>query len=77
MKQVVFEQFHAHRLWLDVRDFNTRARALYESEGFVVEGTLRECQKWQGYYSSLVVLSILEEEWRVRMRASEGETSTS
>jgi RimJ/RimL family protein N-acetyltransferase len=68
MKQIVFEHFHAHRLWLDVRDFNTRARGLYESEGFVVEGILRECQKWQGRYSSLVVLSLLEEEWRTEIR---------
>jgi RimJ/RimL family protein N-acetyltransferase len=44
VKQIAFEQFRAHRLWLDVRDYNTRAKNLYLSEGFVLEGTLRECQ---------------------------------
>jgi len=35
----------AHRLWLDVKEQNTRARAVYEKEGFRYEGTLRECLK--------------------------------
>ena len=45
LKKVAFEQWQAHRLWLDVKDFNHRARHLYAAEGFVVEGTLRECLK--------------------------------
>ena len=32
----------AHRFWLDVKPHNTRAVALYASEGFVEEGRLRE-----------------------------------
>ncbi|GAK50091.1 GCN5-related N-acetyltransferase [Candidatus Moduliflexus flocculans] len=64
IEQVAFEQFHAHRLWLDVREKNLRAITLYQSEGFVVEGTLRECQKFGNEYSNLVLMSRLEHEWR-------------
>lgn len=63
VKQLAFERLHAHRLWLDVKDFNVRARHLYESEGFVVEGTLRECIKVGDKYESLVIMSILQCEY--------------
>ena len=64
LKRYVFEDLGAHRLWLDVKDFNHRARALYHSEGFVEEGTLRECVKAPGGYESLVVMSMLGSEYR-------------
>lgn len=69
VKQIAFEQFRAHRLWLDVRDFNVRAQSLYRSEGFVKEGVLRECQKKEDRYSSLIVMSMLEQEWHKRIQA--------
>ena len=69
VKHIVFDQLEAHRLWLDVQSHNTRARALYESEGFVVEGTLRECLKHGETYHSLIVLSLLEQEWREQKKA--------
>ncbi len=62
-KQIAFEQCSIHRLWLDVKTHNPRARALYESEGFVYEGTLRECIKVGDRFESLAVLSILREEY--------------
>lgn len=34
VKSLAFESWGASRLWLDVFDFNERARALYYSEGF-------------------------------------------
>jgi diamine N-acetyltransferase len=37
VKKLVFEDYHAHRLWLDVKDHNQRAQQLYQSEGFLVE----------------------------------------
>jgi len=65
VKDLAFEELGAHRLWLDVMDHNPRARALYESEGFVVEGTLRECVRVDGDFRSLHVLSMLRREyWR-------------
>src|SRR4030095_6627534 len=45
IKRHAFETLAAHRLWLDVKEHNTRARSLYENEGFRYEGTLRECLK--------------------------------
>lgn len=63
VKQLAFEKLHAHRLWLDVKDFNVRARHLYEAEGFVVEGTLRECVKVGDKYESLVIMSILQNDY--------------
>ncbi|MGB3493818.1 MAG: GNAT family protein [Elainellaceae cyanobacterium] len=62
-KQIAFEKFSTHRLWLDVKTHNPRARHLYESEGFVYEGTLRECCKVGDRFESLAVLSILREEY--------------
>jgi ribosomal protein S18 acetylase RimI-like enzyme len=32
-KKIAFDDLQAHRFWLDVRS-NTRAKALYDSEGF-------------------------------------------
>jgi diamine N-acetyltransferase len=42
VKREVFERYRAHRLWLDVFEHNQRAKALYLSEGFKIEGMLRE-----------------------------------
>ena len=39
VKRTVFDEWGARRLWLDVYDFNARARALYQAEGFVAETT--------------------------------------
>ena len=41
IKKMAFEELSAHRLWLDVKDHNLRARHVYEAEGFMVEGVLR------------------------------------
>lgn len=62
-KQVSFTHLGAHRFWLDVFTDNQRAWDLYESEGFVREGILRECF-WDGQrFRSLVILSVLESEY--------------
>ncbi|MGF7214552.1 RimJ/RimL family protein N-acetyltransferase [Spirosoma lacussanchae] len=41
--ELVFDGYKANRLWLDIRAFNTRAEALYQSISFCYEGTLRQC----------------------------------
>lgn len=64
VKRLVFEELNAHRLWLDVFDFNERARGLYESEGFTVEGIWRESVKGENGRKSLVFMSILRDEYR-------------
>ena len=45
---------------------NTRAKALYDGEGFVVEGELREAVKVADGFDSLVVLSMLAGEYAAR-----------
>ena len=62
IKELAFREFGIHRLWLDVKTFNARAKYIYETEGFKVEGTLRDCIKKGDQYESLTVLSILGSE---------------
>ena len=42
LKAMGFVQIKAHRFWLDVKLLNIRALKLYQSEGFLEEGRLRE-----------------------------------
>ena len=63
IKKIVFEQLECHRLWLDLRYKNLRAQNLYQSEGFTREGVLRECIFYNGNYESLIVMSILKNEF--------------
>ena len=65
-KKIAFDDLGAHRLWLDVKLRNERAKALYDSEGFVVEGTLRESVKVAGGFESLTVMSMLRHEFAGR-----------
>ncbi len=58
VKRLAFGERKAHRLWLEVKEHNARARRLYESEGFVVEGVLRECLRTETGFDSLVVMSM-------------------
>jgi diamine N-acetyltransferase len=69
LKKVAFEDLHAHRFWLDVKTRNTRAKSLYDSEGFVEEGRLRECVLGPEGYESLVVMSMLQSEYAARCEA--------
>lgn len=63
-KKLAFEELKAHRLWLDVREYNNRARQLYEAIGFVEEGLIRECILMDNKYVSHYIMSILEQEYR-------------
>ena len=65
-QKVAFDDLGAHRFWLDVKAHNTRAKALYDGEGFVVEGTLREAVRTAGGFESLVVMSVLQSEYAAR-----------
>ena len=71
LKQMAFRDLHAHRFWLDVKQLNTRALALYASEGFVEEGRLRESVRVSidgaDGYDSLVVMSMLDREYQARL----------
>jgi diamine N-acetyltransferase len=71
LKQMAFRDLHAHRFWLDVKQLNTRALALYADEGFVEEGRLRESVRVSidgaDGYDSLVVMSLLDREYQARI----------
>jgi len=66
LKRMAFRDLKAHRFWLDVKTLNTRALALYQSEGFVEEGRLRESVRVADGYDSLIVLSLLDREYDAR-----------
>lgn len=69
LKKLAFTQLGAHRFWLDVKALNTRAQHLYQSEGFVEEGRLRESVRVAGAdgYDSLIVMSMLDREYQARL----------
>ncbi|MBL8317912.1 MAG: GNAT family N-acetyltransferase [Burkholderiaceae bacterium] len=79
LKRMAFRDLGAHRFWLDVKQLNQRALALYASEGFVEEGRLRESVRvWKAEqpagasaqlagYDSLVVMSMLDREYQARL----------
>ena len=60
----LFNHLQAHRVWLDVRERNHRAKHVYESLGFQVEGVLRECIKTDDNYESLILMGMLRTEYR-------------
>jgi RimJ/RimL family protein N-acetyltransferase len=62
----VFDTVSAHRLWLDVFEDNLRAQHVYRSVGFVQEGMLRECVRYRDRYRSLILMSMLESEYRAK-----------
>ena len=61
----VFRVLHAHRITLEVVASNRRARRLYESAGFVHEGTWRDgfCDD-DGGYRDLRIYGMLEKDGR-------------
>jgi RimJ/RimL family protein N-acetyltransferase len=65
-KKVTFDDLGAHRFWLDVKARNSRAKSLYDSEGFVVEGELREAVKTANGFESMIVMSMLQPEFTGR-----------
>ena len=63
IKDFAFHQNRSHRLWLNVKEGNNAAHALYLSEGFVEEGLARDAAKvGEGKYASHIVMSMLEGE---------------
>lgn len=64
LKKICFEEYKAHRLWLDVRMSNERGKYIYKKVGFKEEGILRDSICVEKNYESLMVLSILESEYK-------------
>ena len=58
IKRLAFGALGAHRLWLDVKPSNARARVPYLSEGFTEDGTLRDALAEPDGPEALVVMAI-------------------
>ena len=69
LKAWTFGELGAHRAWMDCKDYNARALHLYESEGMVREGLIRETILVNGVYENLVILGILDREYAGRKAA--------
>jgi len=65
-KKVAFDDLGAHRFWLDVKERNARAQNLYQTEGFALEGRLRDAVRVAGGRDSLIVMSMLATEFAGR-----------
>jgi RimJ/RimL family protein N-acetyltransferase len=63
-----FLDHHAHRLWLDVFETNTRARHIYEAYGFRYDGVMREAILRDGEYHTLALMSLLDREYTARQQ---------
>jgi RimJ/RimL family protein N-acetyltransferase len=62
----IFMNTDTHRLWLDVNELNSRARHVYEGAGFKVDGALRESVKRGDTFETLLIMSILRQEYMTR-----------
>jgi RimJ/RimL family protein N-acetyltransferase len=64
-----FATVGVHRIELQVYDFNPRARHVYESVGFVHEGTMRDSLRWDGEWVDCHLMGMLAGDWeRYRMK---------
>ncbi|GAA4527093.1 GNAT family N-acetyltransferase [Amycolatopsis samaneae] len=54
-----FDVVGLHRVGLEVFDFNTRARRVYEKCGFTAEGVLREALRWDGEWHDVIRMGVL------------------
>jgi len=52
-----FDKVGAHRLWLDVKPDNARARHLYAALGFEEEGVMRDALRTEAGYEPLIVMA--------------------
>ena len=64
MVRFAFEELHLHRLELEVFSFNPRAQRVYEKAGFHKEGVRRDAVLDNGRYADVILMAVLEEEWR-------------
>ncbi|MGM0445605.1 MAG: GNAT family N-acetyltransferase [Bacillota bacterium] len=63
IKEYTFKDLGYHKLWLDFFDTNKRVESLYKRHGFKRDGILRDKYFYNNRYITMVVMSILEEEY--------------
>jgi RimJ/RimL family protein N-acetyltransferase len=64
-----FRTLGIHKIWLEVFDFNMRARRLYLDLGFKKEGVLREHVFKNGVFVNQWRMGLLDREWKARRKA--------
>lgn len=67
MLSLAFDTLGVHRVGLDVLTLNARAQSLYENLGFVSEGRLRDAARDGERYCDVIVMGILEDEYRANL----------
>lgn len=68
----IFTHTQTHRLWLDVRENNDRAKHVYTGAGFILEGTLRDSVRLGDTFVSMQVMSILRPEYERKKNSIAG-----
>ncbi len=63
-RDFAFETLRLYRLSLDVYAFNSRAERVYAKAGFRREGVLRDAVRDGDAYADVILMSLLEDEWR-------------
>jgi RimJ/RimL family protein N-acetyltransferase len=59
-----FREHAAHRVWLDVKPGNERAKRAYRAVGFSYEATMRDVQRNAGgQWDTLEIMSVLAGDW--------------
>ena len=61
--QLCFDEWALYRVWADIPEYNTHARAMFEHLGFKHEGTLRQSRPHEGARFDSVVVGILATEY--------------
>lgn len=61
-----FHEWNMNRVWLLVVEYNTIARSLYNSLGFIEEGKQRSAIFKNGSFHDYIMLSIIKGEWNER-----------
>lgn len=61
-----FEDLNLHRIELGVYAFNPRAVHVYEKLGFSREGVKRDALYFDGRFHDMILMALLEEEFRAR-----------
>ena len=73
---LAFNEYGLYRLWVDIPEYNTAARAMFSHLGFVHEGTLRKSRPHEGSRFDSVVMGILATEYAQRAEDEDSEVHT-
>ncbi len=68
--RIAFDGLNMHKVWLTCAAYNERGQRAYRRTGFREDGRLRDHRFIDGHYHDILVMSILEDEWRATAQAS-------